>query len=87
MSLSDLMPVFYVGVIFGLVEMVKRLGVSGNKLVLVSMAVGIVLSFIYYLQVLYPQISPWVQVGFQALAYGLAASGLYDFLNQRMPKI
>lgn len=87
MSVTDMMPVFYIGVILGLVEMVKRLGVSGNKLIFVSMVIGVVLSFVYYLQVLLPAISPWVQIGFLSVAYGLAACGLYDFVNQRIPKL
>lgn len=81
------LPVVYIGVIMGLVEMVKRLGVTGNVLIVVSVAIGFLLSGFYILGQMYPNINPWVEFVFFGFAYGLAAAGIYDIINNRFPKV
>ena len=77
-------PAALLVLIFGLVEYVKRLGLKGNALSLVSLLVGVVLAVAFKLRELYPLASPWIEVAFFGLAAGLAASGVYDFLKNRL---
>lgn len=66
------------GVILGLVEFVKQLGVNGDvKLRVASMATGIALGVLFQLQEMYPAIAPWFEVAIYGIVLGLTASGLY----------
>ena len=71
--------------IFGVVEFIKSLGVSGNKLRVVSLAVGFSLAFSFQLQNIFPEAAQYIEVGFFAVAGGLTASGLYSFAAKRWP--
>jgi hypothetical protein len=71
--------------IFGIVEFIKSLGLEGNKLRLVSMGTGIFLAVVFQVGQLYPDAFPIIQVIFFGLAAGLAASGVYSFVNNRLP--
>lgn len=69
--------------VFGLVEVAKRLGVQGRWLTALSMALGITLALFYRLRELLPAWGAWIELGFFGLAAGLAASGVYDYLKAR----
>lgn len=64
--------------ILGLVEFVKKFGVTGNALTAASAAIGMLLCAVYQLGVMYPEWAPWVAFVVYFLFGGLAASGLYD---------
>jgi hypothetical protein len=72
--------------IFGLVEYAKSYGLKGNPLRAASITIGFVLAFVFKIRDLMPAITPYIDIAFFGLAAGLAASGIYDFLNQRLVK-
>jgi hypothetical protein len=72
--------------IFGLVEFAKQLGAEGNGLRVLSMAIGLVLALIFKLREIYPAAQIWIDLFLFSIAGGLAACGLYGFLNERLPK-
>ena len=87
MDLSNFLvnPVTLALIILGVVEFIKKFGVTGNKLMLVSMAVGIVFAIIYKTRDLYMPAQPYIDVAFFGIACGLGASGIYTFVNERFP--
>ena len=85
LSVFTLNPVTLAILILGIVEFLKRFGLTGNKLRLVSMGVGIVFALIYKSSELYPPASPYIEVAFFGIAAGLCASGIYSFVNNRFP--
>jgi uncharacterized membrane protein HdeD (DUF308 family) len=78
-------PVTLALLILGIVEFVKKFGVTGNKLTLISMAVGIVFALIYKFHEFYPPAEQYIELAFFGLAAGLCASGIYSFVNARFP--
>jgi hypothetical protein len=78
-------PITLVLIILGVVEMVKKLGVTGNKLMLISMAVGFFLALLYKTRELYEPSSMFIDVAFFGIAAGLGASGVYSFVTDRFP--
>jgi uncharacterized membrane protein HdeD (DUF308 family) len=78
-------PAALMALIFGLVEFAKQLGASGNALRWLSMLIGILLAVVFQLRSLYPQAAPWIDIAFFGLAAGLAASGVFSFLQKRLP--
>lgn len=66
-------------VIIGLVEMVKKLGVAGNLLIVVSMAIGLVfgIAYQYSLAPLFG-FAAWFNAIVYGLSLGLVASGIYS---------
>jgi xanthosine utilization system XapX-like protein len=87
MNLGDfnLNPLTLALIILGLVEFVKKFKVSGNKLIIFSMVIGIVLAMVYKLSQMYLPVQPYVELVFFGLAAGLCASGIYNFVNLRFP--
>ena len=85
LSVFALNPVTLAVLILGVVEFLKRLGLSGNKLMLVSMGVGILFATIYKVHDLYPPAEPYLEVVFFGIAAGLCASGIYSFITNRFP--
>ncbi len=71
--------------ILGIVEFIKKFGVTGNKLMLISMSVGVVFAVVYKLATLFPTYQVWIELAFFGLAAGLCASGIYNFVNARFP--
>ncbi len=66
-------------VVIGLVEWSKRLGVSGKRLLVLSMLVGVALGVLYqYSQQPLEGFSAWFSAAVYGLALGLVASGIYD---------
>jgi uncharacterized membrane protein HdeD (DUF308 family) len=81
----NLNPLTLALLIMGLVEFVKQFKVSGNKLIIFSMIIGIVLAVIYKVSLLVPAAQVYIEVAFFGLAAGLCASGIYNFINARFP--
>ena len=77
-------PATLLVLIFGLVEYVKGLGIHGNSLRVISLALGIALAIAYRLRETTPEWASWIEIAFFGLAAGLAASGMYDFLKSRL---
>ncbi len=78
-------PVTLALIILGVVEMIKKFGVTGNKLMLISMAVGITFGVVYKLYELYTPSKIYIDVIFFGIAAGLGASGIYSFVTDRFP--
>ena len=64
LSVFTLNPVTLALLILGIVEFLKRFGMTGNKLMLVSMGVGILFATVYKFHELYPPAEPYVEVVF-----------------------
>lgn len=75
--------------VFGVVEVLKDwFSISGKVVTAISAGLGIVFYVIYSLIGILP--NPYEQIVtivFQAVAFGLAASGYYKFISQRTTKI
>lgn len=80
-------PTALLVIVLGLVEFAKQFGARGPKLRLLAMALGIVLAVAFRLSQAFPQAAPWIETGFFGLAAGLAASGIYRFVDQRLPAL
>ena len=78
-------PVTLALLILGIVEFIKKFGVTGKKLMLISAAVGILFAIIYKVSELVEPAQVYIQVAFFGLAAGLCASGIYNFINARFP--
>ena len=75
-----------IAVIFGLVEFLKVFGLKGRMLTLVSLLLGVVFGILYKLSLALPfDFAGWLAVIVFGLALGLTTSGIYDFLNNRLP--
>jgi membrane-bound ClpP family serine protease len=81
----NLNPLTLALLIMGLVEFVKKFKVAGNKLIIISMIIGIVLAVIYKVSSLVPAAQVYIEIAFFGLAAGLCASGIYNFVNARFP--
>ncbi|HPS39973.1 MAG TPA: hypothetical protein PL124_11205 [Candidatus Cloacimonadota bacterium] len=64
--------------IVGLVELIKKFGVTGNKLTLISVLIGVLVGVGFKVYEMYPLAQSWIELAVVGLAYGLAATGLYD---------
>ena len=78
-----------VTIIMGLVEFSKKLGVSGKNLTVLSMALGIIIGMAYRIaQSGTPtDFSGWFNTVIFGLVLGLTASGVYDLIDARFPKV
>ena len=66
-------------VVLGLVEWVKRLGLSGKPVVIVSMAIGLALGLAYQISIALPlDFAGWFGAAVYGIGLGLVASGIYD---------
>lgn len=74
-------------VVLGLVEFIKQMGVSGKVLMGVSLGLGLALGLGYQCSVAVPtSYAGWFGAAMYGLGLGLSASGLYDFIDARIPK-
>ena len=71
-------PLLVLLFVLGLVELIKKLGAKGNRLMVISVIIGAGLGGLYQVGVLYPALQPWLSVLVYGGLTGLAASGLYD---------
>ena len=87
MDLGDFVvsPVTLALIILGVVEFIKKFGVSGNKLMLISMVVGIIFGLVYKIREVYVPAETYIDIIFFGIAAGLGASGIYTFVNDRFP--
>jgi xanthosine utilization system XapX-like protein len=87
MDLSNFLvnPVTLALIVLGIVEFIKKFKVTGNKLMLVSMGVGIFFGLLYKTRDLYLPAQPYIDIAFFGIAVGLGASGIYTFVNDRFP--
>jgi hypothetical protein len=70
--------------VVGLVQVIKKAGLSGNKLMLIAMAIGMVAGLLWRLSIMFPVAGPWIELIFYVIAFGLfalASTGLYDLGN------
>jgi len=66
-------------VVLGLVEWVKRLGLAGKAVVIVSMAIGLALGLAYQVSIALPiDFAGWFGAAVYGIGLGLVASGIYD---------
>ncbi len=89
MDLSNFIvnPVTLALIVLGIVEFIKKFGVTGNKLMLIAMAVGLFFGFVYKVREFYLPAQPYIDVAYFAIAVGLGASGIYSFVNDRFPPV
>lgn len=73
--------------IVGLVELVKKFGVEGNKLTAISVLIGVLVGVGFRLYTMIPAAAPWIEVAVTGLAFGLAATGLYDLAKNAGTRI
>jgi len=76
-------------VVFGLVEMIKSLGIDGRALTIISMLLGLAFGMAYQFAHLgVPAGFPgWFEIIVFGLLIGLVASGFYKFAADRFPKV
>ena len=74
-------------IILGLVELVKRLGLKGNVLIIVSMVIGLLMGAGYYIASagIPVAFAGWFALIVGGLGYGLVASGIYDVVQAKRP--
>ena len=77
-----------VAVVFGLVEFVKSFGLKGHWLTGVSILLGLAFGIAYQIANagVPMNFAGWFSTVVFGLMLGLVASGLYDFVDTRMPK-
>jgi uncharacterized membrane protein HdeD (DUF308 family) len=85
LSTFTLNPLTLALLIIGIVEFVKKFGVTGNKLMLISMGVGVTFGIVYKFHEVYPPLEQYIEIAFFGIAAGLCASGIYSFVNNRFP--
>ena len=75
-------------VVFGLVEFIKSFGLRGHWLTIISMLLGLAFGVSYQIANagLPAGFAGWFGVAVFGIMLGLVASGLYDFMDTRMPK-
>jgi len=66
-------------VVLGLVEWVKRLGLSGKPDILVSMGIGLVIGIAYQVSIALPvDFAGWFGAAVYGIGLGIVSSGIYD---------
>jgi hypothetical protein len=73
--------------VFGLLEFIKEaFNLSGKIVTVIAACLGVVVMVAYRLIGIVPEpYSQVVDIVFASLAFGLAASGYYKFINKRAP--
>jgi len=78
-----------IAVVLGLVNFFKNLfNLEGNKVIVLSAATGAILYTLVQLVGIVPE--PYGQILsiiFASVTFGLTASGFYQFVNERLPKV
>ena len=76
-------------VIFGLVEFIKSLGVSGKALTIVSLVLGVAFGLAYQFSTAGIPVAfvGWFEASIFGLAIGLVTSGFYKFADSRLPVV
>ena len=69
-------------IVAGLVEFLKKFGVSGNALTASSLILGVLFGVLYQINTAMPiDFSGWLGALVWGLGMGLTASGLYDLIK------
>jgi hypothetical protein len=71
--------------VMGVVQFIKDLGLRGNVLRLVSLALGILLAFAFKSREIWPAAAVYIDYAFFSLAVGLGACGIYSLIHDHMP--
>lgn len=74
---GEITPGLLLLMILALVELAKQANITGNKLIGLSVLVGMVLVGLYELISMYPGAAPAVRVVVYGVLLGLTATGLY----------
>ncbi len=85
MNMQAVAGIEAVVLIFGMVEFLKKFSLRGRALTLASFAVGALVATVYSLPGLLPASAPYVELAVKVAFWGMAASGVYDFINKRWP--
>jgi len=80
-------PVTLALLVMFLVQFIKDLGLKGNVLRFVSLAIGAILALAFKSRELWPVAATYIDVSFFVLAVGLGACGLYSLIDERLPKL
>ena len=75
-------PAVMLVLIFGIVEFIKNFGVQGNVLRIISLCIGVLIAVVFKLREIFPSAELYIDISFFALASGLSASGIYDYLKK-----
>jgi hypothetical protein len=70
--------------VMALVQFVKDLGVKGNRLRVVSLALGFLLGFIFKARDLWPAAATTIDYLFFSLAIGLGACGIFSLIHDHL---
>jgi hypothetical protein len=81
-----LSPLTLIFLVMALVQFVKDLGMTGNKLRFVSLVIGFALAGVFKAREFYPTYALWIDYAFFSLAVGLGACGAYSLIDERIPK-
>jgi hypothetical protein len=79
-------PATLIFVVMALVQFIKDLGLKGNVLRIVSLAIGGGIAGIYQARALWPAYAVYIDIAFFVVAVGLGASGAYSLIDERIPK-
>ncbi len=79
-------PATLIFVVMALVQFIKDLGLKGNVLRLVSLAIGGGIAGVYQARTLMPAYAIYIDIGFFVIAVGLGASGAYSLIDEHIPK-
>lgn len=74
-------------VIVGLVEFSKRLGVGGKWLLVEAMVLGALFYGADKAATMWPVVQPWLELVVYTIGGGLAATGIFDVVNKRLPEV
>lgn len=76
-------------IVFGLVEVLKFAGLKGKFLTIFSLCFGIGLYLLFTAAYagLPTSLAGWLEVAVVGLMFGLTASGIYNFIDKRFPKV
>ena len=73
-------------VVLGLVEFVKRFGLAGNRLIIVSALIGCIIFAGYKAALTFPMFGTWYGILVYGITLGISTSGLYDYSKRFMPQ-
>lgn len=73
--------------VIGIVQALKKLGATGKTLTLAAMLLGTTLAVGFQVSLLYYNFKVAYDIIVYGLGGGVAATGYYDLVNERIPKV